>query len=288
MAEFFRPQSKAEALTLLARYGQNAAVVNGGSDIVIDISQQKIHPEAIVFIGGIAEMKGIRREGDILRIGGCATYLDILESDECRALRGLTEAVSCVGSPAIRAVGTPAGNLGTAAPAADCAAMLLALGAEAELQSAEGSRTVPLEDFYLGRGKTVRTPYELITAIRIPDLREGEGTGYCRVSRRRAQDIGKILVGCRVKVRDGRIGDVRISLGARNECIARAYSLEEAVRGKTAAEAAGYLKRTFPPEAGLRESYFKEYKQQVTSSAVAKAFSTALEDAMERSGPWHS
>jgi CO/xanthine dehydrogenase FAD-binding subunit len=221
-------------------------------------------------------------------IGGTATYNDILEHPACAEFRGLIRAVSKVGSPAIRAVGTPAGNLGTAAPAADCATMLLTLGAQVELRSSASLRTVPLEGFYLGRGRTVRTPEELITAIRIPALCEGEGTGYFRVSRRKAQDIGKVLVGCRVKVAGGRVAEARISLGAVNECIARARSLEETVCGKTAAEAAGYLKRTFPEEAGLRESYFREYKEQVTSSAVARSFALALEDAAERSGLWQS
>jgi CO/xanthine dehydrogenase FAD-binding subunit len=198
----------------------------------------------------------------------------------------LTQAVSQVGSPAIRTVGTPAGNLGTAAPAADCATMLLALGAQVVLQSSEGSRTVPLTDFYFSRGKTRRRADELIVSIDVPSLTAGEGTGYVRVARRKAQDIGKILTGCRLKLEGGTVSEVKISLGALNECITRAYSLEEAVRGKSAAEALGYLKRTFPEEAGLRESYFKAYKEQVTSSAVAGAFSLALEDAAERSGLW--
>ena len=288
MTAFFRPDSLAQALSLLGEYKENAAVVNGGSDIVPEISKGQLRPEAIVYIGGVAELRGIAAEDGFLCIGGTVTYDDILEHPACREFRGLIQAVSQVGSPAIRAVGTPAGNLGTAAPAPDCATMLLALGAQAELRSSEGSRTVALDDFYLGRGKTVRTPEELITAIRVPALREGEGTGYFRVSRRKAQDIGKILAGSRVLLKDGRVAEARISLGAVNACITRAGSLEAAVLGKTAAEAIGYLKRTFPAEAGLRESYFKEYKEQVTSSAVARSFALALEDAAERSGLWRS
>ena len=288
MTAFFRPDTLEQALSLLGEYKERAAVVNGGSDIVPAISRQAVRPEAIVYIGGIRELAFIRREEDALCIGGAATYNRILEDPACGEFRGLIQAVSKVGSPAIRAVGTPAGNLGTAAPAADCAAMLLALGAEAELRSSNGLRTVFLEDFYLGRGRTVRRAEELITAIRIPALRKGEGTGYYRLSRRSAQDIGKVLVGSRVKVEDGRVTEARISLGAVNECIVRAHSLEEAVCGRTAAEAAGYLKRTFPAEAGLRESYFKEYKEQVTSAAVARSFALALEDAAERSGSWQS
>ncbi len=286
MAAFFRPDSLEQALSLLGEYKENAVVVNGGSDIVPAISSGEIRPGAIVYLGGVAELRRIVRTEDALCLGGTVTYNDMLADLSCAEFRGLIQSVSRMGSPAIRAVGTPAGNLGTAAPAADCATMLLALGAQVELRGSETVRTVALEDFYLGRGKTVRTPGELIAAIRIPVLREGEGTGYFRVSRRKAQDIGKILAGSRVMLKDGKIAEARISLGALNECIARAYSLEEAVAGRTAAEALGYLKRTFPEEAGLRESYFREYKEQVTSSAVARSFALALEDAAERSELW--
>ena len=286
MAEFYRPETIQQALSLLVQYREKAAVVNGGSDIVADISKGKITPDAIVSIGGIRELGNIYEAPDALHIGGTVTYRQMLESASCRSFRGLIQAISQVGSPAIRTVGTPAGNLGTAAPAADCATMLLALGAQVVLQSPEGQRTVALTDFYFGRGRTQRRPEELIVSIDVPAMRPGEGTGYFRVARRKAQDIGKILAGCRLNLENGVVREAKISLGAVNECIARAYSLESAVCGKTAAEALGYLKRTFPEEAGLRESYFKQYKEQVTSSAVAGAFSLALEDAAERSGQW--
>lgn len=286
VAEFFRPEDLQQALSLLAEYREKAAVVNGGSDIVEDISKGKIKPDAIVSISGIRELGGIREDGGMLRIGGTVTYRQMLASDACQRFRGLIRAVSQVGSPAIRIVGTPAGNLGTAAPAADCATMLLALDAQVVLQCGEGQRTVPLTDFYYGRGKTQRRPDELIVSIDVPSLAPGEGTGYYRVVRRKAQDIGKILAGCRLTLENGAVREAKISLGALNACIVRACSLEEAVIGKTAAEALGYLKRTFPEEAGLRESYFREYKEQVTSSAVARAFALALEDAAERSGLW--
>lgn len=264
MADFYRPDTLEQALSLLERHGDRAVIVNGGSDIVIEISQKRIHPDAIVSIGGIAELKTIEERDGFLCIGGSVTYREILNSSLCKPYKGLIQAVSCIGSPAIRAVGTPAGNIVTGAPAADCATMLAALGAQ----------PVWVQD-------------RILTEIRIPALKSGEGTGYFRVSRRKAQDIGKVLVGSRVRLEGGVIAEAAISLGAVNAKIARAESLEKVLPGKTPAEALGYLKRTFPEEAGLRESYFKEYKQQVVPAVVAKSFGLALEDAAERSGAWH-
>ena len=284
MTEFFRPESIAQALSLLEQYRQDAAVVNGGSDIVIDLTKQRIRPAAIISIGQIAQLQQICLQDDYLCIGGAVTYKQMLSNADCCAFRGLVQAVSQVGSPAIRAVGTPAGNLVTAAPAADCAAMLLALGADAVLQSTAGTRTVPLTEFYYSRGKTERRPDELLTEIRIPALAPGEGTGYFRVARRKAQDIGKVLAGCRITLADGTVCQARFSLGAVNACPVRAESLEQAILGKSAEEAVEICRRTFPAEAGLRESYFKEYKEAVVPAVAAKAVALALEDAAERSG----
>ena len=275
MTEFFRPESIEQALSLLEQYRQDAAVVNGGSDIVIDLTKQRIRPAAIISIGQIAQLQQICLQDDYLCIGGAVTYKQMLSNADCCAFRGLVQAVSQVGSPAIRAVGTPAGNLVTAAPAADCAAMLLALGADAVLQSTAGTRTVPLTEFYYSRGKTERRPDELLTEILIPALAPGEGT---------AQDIGKVLAGCRIKLADGVVCRARISLGAVNACPVRAESLEQAMLGKSAEEAVEICRRTFPAEAGLRESYFKEYKEAVVPAVAAKAVALALEDAAERSG----
>ncbi|MBO5517812.1 MAG: FAD binding domain-containing protein, partial [Firmicutes bacterium] len=78
MTEFFRPESIAQALSLLEQYRQDAAVVNGGSDIVIDLTKQRIHPAAIVSIGQIAQLQQICLQDDYLCIGGAVTYKQML------------------------------------------------------------------------------------------------------------------------------------------------------------------------------------------------------------------
>lgn len=282
MAEFFRPDTLQAALELLARYQEKAAVVNGGSDIVIDISQKRITPCAIVSIGQLTELRYVREDKEWIRLGGAIPYREMAREPICQKIEGLITAISNLGSPGVRAVGTPAGNIGTAAPAADCATMLMALGAVVVLVSTQGERTVPLQDFYLGRNRTVKRPDELIYEICFPAIQPGEGTGYCKVARRKAQDIGKILVGARIQLAGDVIRRAAISLGALNANIVRACSLEEAVTGMKSAEAQQYLKETFPKEAVLRESYFKEYKELTTRAVVAQAFSQALASAERR------
>ncbi len=282
MAEFYKPNNLPEALELLEEYGDKAAVVNGGSDIIIDISKKKISPEAIIYINDLPEIKSIIQSEDNVVIGGAVTYDEISDNHICRQYAGLMKAISSLGSPAVRSVATPAGNIGTAAPAADCATMLLALRSVITVENIHGKRTVPLKNFYLGRNHTVLDKNEIITSISFPALHEGDGSGYCKVARRKAQDIGKVLVGTYVNIEGDTIKDAAISLGALNATIVRASSLEEAIRGKKIEEAKEYLKETFPEEAGLRDSYFRAYKETVTRAVIAKSFSRAVCDAMER------
>lgn len=282
MAEFYKPNNLLEALELLEKYDDKAAVVNGGSDIIIDISKKKISPEAIIYINDLPEIKSINESEDSVVIGGAVTYDQMQNNAVCSQYAGLMKAISSLGSPAVRSVATPAGNIGTAAPAADCATMLLALKSIITVKSVNGERMVPLKDFYLGRNRTVLKKNELITAIIFPGLRAGDGTGYCKVARRKAQDIGKVLVGTYVNIEGDILKDVAISLGALNASIVRANSLEDAIRGKRIDEAKQYLEETFPQEAGLRDSYFRKYKESVTRAVILKSFSRAVEDAMER------
>ena len=279
MTDFFRPDSLQEALGILNAFKEKAVIVNGGSDIVISLSQKKIAPSVIVYIGNLPDLRYIREDEGYIALGGNVTYREMSHDPICQNVTGLMNAIAHLGSPSVRAVATPAGNVGTAAPAADCATMLMTLGADVVLVNSKGERTVSLKDFYLGRNRTIKQADEIIREIRFPAIRQGEGTGYCKAARRKAQDIGKILAGVRVHLEKNILTEAAISLGALNAKIVRAASLEEAIKGMEKSEAYQYLKQNFPIEAGLRDSYFKEYKESVTKAIVAQAFSRAIADA---------
>lgn len=275
--QFFRANTLEEALSLLHQYQGDLLVVNGGTDAVLSITGKKVSPKAILQVSGLPDFHDIAAVDGCLRIGGGVTYNEMLASPLLSGYHGLQAAISHLASPAIRALGTAAGNICTAAPAADAAAMLYALEAELCLESAGGKRRVALRDFYMPDRSyaTVRRPDELLTAIEVPLLRDGDGTGYCRLSRRKAQDIGKLLVGVYCSFHDGKVTHAFISLGAVNASLVHAQTLEEMLIGKTAAEAVACCRDTYPVEAKLRESYFKTYKQDVICPAVSRAVAMA-------------
>ena len=282
--EFFKPLELADATKRMGQYGARAAIVNGGTDIVIEIAHRRISPAAIVYVQGIKELQGIRRDGEYLVLGGAVTYLQMQDSPICQRVTGLMAALSRLGSPPVRAVATPAGNIGTAAPSADCTTMLMALEAEVVLASTGGERGVPLEKFFLGRGKTELHPDEIIKEIRFPAPETNFGTGYARVARRKAQDIGKALCGVSLHLENNICSHAAVSLGALNATCVRATSIEKAIVGLNRADSVSYAQEHFPLEAGLRESYFKHYKELVTTSVVARALDMAWESAERAKG----
>ncbi len=280
--EFYKPADLRSATALLERYGDRAAIVNGGTDIVIEIARKRIAPEALIYVEGVAELQGIREEDGTVILGGAVTYLAMQQSPVCRAITGLMQALAALGSPAVRAVATPAGNIGTAAPSADCTTMLMALEAAVVLAGARGERTVPLDVFFLKRGETAMRRTELIKEIRFPVPGSHAGTGYARVARRKAQDIGKVLAGVALRLDGDVCARASVALGALNATAVRAPSIERAIAGKTRAEALAFVEENFPPEAGLRESYFKRYKELVTTAVIARALDAAWQSAASR------
>ena len=279
--DFFKPADVKEAISLLDRYQEKAIIVNGGSDIVEKIANGQKKPEAIIYINDIDELKQIREsEGDI-RIGGAVTYTQMLKSPVIQKVKGMVEAVSQLGSPAIRQLATPAGNIGNGAPSADCTTMLMGLEAKVVIVNASGERVVPIEEFFVKTYQTVLQPNELIREIYFAAPKKGDGTGYYRIARRKAQDIGKVLVSVSLNVDKGICKKAAIGLGALNATAVRGTSIEKALIGKTKEESLSYIRDNFPKEAGLRPSRFTRYKELVTCVAVERAVGMAWEDAEE-------
>jgi len=274
---FFRPETLSDALDLLKQYGSRAMIVNGGTDAVLHMVEKKAAPEVIIHVASLPGFHDIALEDGMIRLGGGVTYQEMLSSPVLAECTGLMAAIRALASPPIRVLATPVGNICTGAPAADCTTMLMALDCTVYLASAAGTRAVPLAEFYTGTYKTVRQGEELVTHIEFPAPADGWGTGYCRLSRRKAQDIGKVLIGARVYVEDGVIKQAAISLGALNPYTVRATTMEKALVGKTPEEALAYTAENFPKEAALRKSYYTEYKKDVVCPALTRALEMALQ-----------
>jgi len=293
--EFYSPNSLAGALELLDKHWQQAVIVNGGTDIVEKIANGTIDPAAIVYIQGIAELKGIAESGGFVRIGGAVTYKEVLDSPLCSQFSALKQAVLEVGSPPIRAVGTPAGNLGTAVPAADCNVALMALDAEVVAASKQGRRIIKLADLVVGYRKNALAANELIMEIRIPVI-PGVNTAsaFVKLSKRKAQDIAEVSAAVRLTVDGDICRDIIIAMGSVNKVTVRAYSLEKVLTGKNVADNAAAIKGVVPAEVALSapgNALFaarptagaeREYKEAVIGVVVERAINKAYAEVSGR------
>ncbi|HJQ60782.1 MAG TPA: FAD binding domain-containing protein, partial [Vineibacter sp.] len=165
MGVYLRPRTIEEALAALA--GGGPTVLAGGTDFY-PVRVGRALDDDVVDITAIADLRVLREVDDHWRIGGTATWRDIIDAPLPRQFDGLKLAAREIGGAQIQNAGTVAGNLCHASPAADGVPALLALDARVELRSTAALRTLPLADFILGNRRTAIGPGELLSAILIP------------------------------------------------------------------------------------------------------------------------
>jgi CO/xanthine dehydrogenase FAD-binding subunit len=164
--EFFRPASLAEALEIKASHPAGIPI-GGGTDLMVEINFDKRRPEVLIDLTACPELQEWSRTDGTIRIGAGVTYARLI-GELAGQLPGLAIASRTVGSPQIRNRGTLGGNLGTSSPAGDGVPPLVAVGAEVEVASTSGSRTMPVAEFITGVKKNDLAGDELIVAVHVP------------------------------------------------------------------------------------------------------------------------
>jgi carbon-monoxide dehydrogenase medium subunit len=232
--EYLQPQSLDDALALLARYGPDARIVAGGTDVIVELSRG-IRPTATVIdITAVPGLRHIDLTDGIITLAALTTHNDVVASRLCRQ-RALPLAEACweVGAPQIRTRGTIAGNLITASPANDTITPLVALDAEIVVLSTGGERVVRLDDFYLGVRRTALAPDELLREIRFPAMRDNQRGRFVKLGLRRAQAISVIDAAVVLTFDGTAVTEARIALGSLAPTIVRAVRAEDFLAGKT-------------------------------------------------------
>ena len=232
----YEAESVEDAIRLMQEHPE-AQIIAGGSDVLIQIREGKRAGAELVSIYGIDAMRGVcfDEEGAI-RIGSLTSFSHIAADPIIREkIPVLGEAVSLVGGPQIRNIGTIGGNTCNGVTSADSASTLFAWDAIVELTGPEGVRRIPISEFYIKAGKVDLKPAEMQTAIIIPKKAyEGYHGNYIKYAMREAMDIANL--GCSVNVllsEDKKtILDARIAYGVAGPIPMRAPSAEAAAKGK--------------------------------------------------------
>lgn len=280
---YVQAETAEDAIRLLSE-DQNAVLISGGSDVLIQIREGRHAGCSLVSIHGIKELEGITlAENGDLQIGPATVFSHITNNPLIQErIPVLGEAVDQVGGPQIRNIGTIGGNICNGVTSADSASTLMAFDAVLTLRGPKGDREVSIHDFYTGPGRTVREHAELLTRITIPkESYSGVAGHYIKYGKREAMEIATL--GCSVNVRLSRdrmvLENIRIAYGVAGPAPLRCWDIESKLKGreitpKLVSELGKGVLLEVHPRSSWRAS--KEFRLQLVEELAKRAFVKAV------------
>jgi len=232
--DYYAPESIEDACRLLMEQGGGAVVMAGGTDVLLKMHRGLLKANTVI---DLQKIKGMNRisfeEGKGLTIGAMARLADVeLHPIIKYRYPAVADAAKATANVQIRNMGTVAGNLCNAAPSADNAPVLIAMGAEVTLAGVKGQRQLPLDEFFKGPGLTAIGEGEIFTSIHVPIAPEGSGASYKHISPRGKVDISAVGVGVMLTMNGDICEEAKIALGAVAPIPMRAIKAEKIIKGR--------------------------------------------------------
>jgi carbon-monoxide dehydrogenase medium subunit len=268
-----------EALAALARYGDEAKVIAGGTGLINLMKQNLVQPNYLVSIRRLAALRGMTHDG-ATRIGALCTQREIETSPLVgRHIPLLAETCRHVATIRIRAMATLGGALAHADPSLDTPPALIALDARVTLASERGERTLPVEGLFVGYYETVLRPDELLTEIVVPPQPDGSAAAFVKFLPATHDDYATVSVAVRVTLAGGKLADARVALGSAGLTPVRAAPVEAALKGRAPtqavlSEAAAQVIDAIDPVSDFRGS--AEYKRDMAAVHIRRALTHAV------------
>jgi CO/xanthine dehydrogenase FAD-binding subunit len=278
--EYHRPRTLAEAFDLMEKFKGRAKYIAGGTDIMVRIRQKVLQPEALISLRGIGDLSGIRK-GEGVSLGG-GTLIREIERDEgiAESYPGLAQAARVLANPQVRNVATLAGNLGNAAPSADCAPPLLVLDARLTAAGPGGTREIPIDGFFAGPGRTCLEPGEILTRIFLPPREKHSGMAFLKTGRVN-QDIAVVNASALLVMEGGVCRKCRLAVGAVAPVPLRLKGIEKIMEGEeihpALLERVGEMvEQEVSPITDVRST--EEYRRVLSGVLVKRAIRQAMEN----------
>lgn len=276
------PTTLSEALLALRDAPGPAAPIAGGTDLLIDLREGRHSPTTtLVDLASVAEMTALESRGGVLFIGS-AVPLSRIARDPLAAehAEALVDACDLIGGPQVRNVATLGGNVAHALPAADGTISLLALDAEAEIATLDGSRRVPIAELFEGPGESIlEEGRELIVGFHVPMKRQQEGSAFKRIMRPQGVALPIINLGVWIRRSNETIEAVRIAVGPAGPTPRRASEAEEALVGTPFSDAVCQMAtKALLAHASFRTSARRasaDYRRQLAGSLLQETLSSA-------------
>ena len=287
--EYRTPKSLKEVHTNLKEFGSDAKLVAGGTALIIMMKQRLVRPSCLISLRSVRGLNGIELQNGGLRIGGLATHRQLETSPLIRRrLPVLAETYHHVATLRVRNMATVGGGLAHADPNQDPPPSLIALGATLKATSANGSRVIPMDEFFKDYYETVLNPDELITEVMVPKLPPNSGAAYIKFLPRTADDYATVSAAAVLTLDKSNktVADVRIALGSVGVTPIRATAAEAVLRGQPLkaeafAEAGEKAKEAVDPISDFRGS--AGYKKDMAAVFVRRALEQALGDLRQKS-----
>jgi aerobic carbon-monoxide dehydrogenase medium subunit len=278
------PGTLEEAINLLHRYGEEAKILSGGHSLIPMMKLRFATPEALIDINGIPGLSYIKEDDGKIKIGGLTREVEIEHSDLLAKIFPIFKDVSkLIADPQVRNRSTIGGNLAHGDAANDHPAVMLALNSTIIVTGSEGSRQIPIDEFFFGFYSTALQHGEILTEIQIPIPPPGTGSAYNKIERK-VGDYATAGVAVQLTIgNDGIVQSAGIGLTNVSPVPLRAARSEQAITGKplteeSISEASRYASEDCSPSSDLRGS--EEYKRAMVGVLVKRM----IQEAAERAG----
>ncbi|MBI3797866.1 MAG: xanthine dehydrogenase family protein subunit M [Deltaproteobacteria bacterium] len=284
---YLEPADIDEALAALARYGEEAKVLAGGTGLVNLLKQRLVQPTYLIGLRRLAGLKKLSYDGT-LRIGALCTQRTLETSALVQDhVPLLAETCRQVATVRIRTMATLGGALAHADPNQDPPPALIVLDARVRVRSPQQEREVSVDAFFTGYYETILAPDELITEVIIPPLPAGSGTAFVKFLPQTHDDYATVAVATRITLDGDRIAEARVALGAAAATPLRATAVEDALRSQVPTptvlrEAAALVADAVDPTADFRGSV--AYKRDMAVVFVQRALAQATARAQAGGG----
>jgi aerobic carbon-monoxide dehydrogenase medium subunit len=230
--DYFAPTTLDEGLVLLEEYGEDAKVLAGGQSLIPLMKLRFASPRALVDINGVSELGELEEQDGSLHVGALVRHKACERSE---LLRGrwatMGDAAPLISDPIVRNLGTVGGSLAHADPQGDWGSVMLAMRAEITVRGPNGTRTIPIDEFFQGPFTTALEPIEILTGVRIPDPGARAGGTYLKLERK-VGDFATVGVAVHLSFSNGSVGTAGIALTGVGPKNLRAEAAEQALAGR--------------------------------------------------------
>ena len=278
--EYFAPTTLDEALGLLQEHGDEAKVLAGGQSLIPLMKLRFAAPQVIVDINGLSELGQLEQVDGGLRIGALVRHKTCERSELLQGRYGtMGDAAPMISDPIVRNLGSVGGSLAHADPQGDWGSVMLAMRAEITAQSSNGSRTIPVDEFFQGPFTTVLEPTEILTEVRVPDAGTRAGGSYLKLERK-VGDFATVGVAVHVAFSNGSVSQAGIALTGVGPINLRAEAAEQALAGSALDDQAiGEAARLAAEAARARTDVrgTEEYKRNVVRVFTERGLRKAAE-----------